>query len=101
MQRMGDLEALPSVSAVQANLAGRVRERLTVFLASAVEDFTRATQALEVRRIAMTEAHRAAGHHLQTLHDERHTEEARQRAARFRKGLPGIWDRVTGQHGKL
>lgn len=49
----------------------------------------------------MVEEHRAARRHLQTLHEQRDVSEMRRRAERFRKGFLGLWDRVTGQHGKL
>lgn len=99
--RLGDLEMLPSVQEAQDDVAGRVRDKLTGFLASAAEDFGRAAQSLEARRLAMVEEHRAARRHLQTLHEQRDVSEMRRRAERFRKGFLGLWDRVTGQHGKL
>lgn len=101
VKRLGDLEMLPSVQEAQDDVAGRVRDKLTGFLASAAEDFARAAQLLEARRLAMVEEHRAARQHLQTLHEQRHVSEMRRRAERFRKGFLGLWDRVTGEHGKL
>lgn len=101
VKRLGDLEMLPSVQEAQDDVAGRVRDKLTGFLASAAEDFARAAQSLEAKRLAMVEEHRAARRHLQTLHEQRHVSEMRRRAERFRKGFLGLWDRVTGQHGKL
>ncbi len=101
MKRLGDLDALPSVREAQDRLAGRVQDKLTGFLATAAEEFARAAQTLEARRIRMVEEHRNARRHLQALHEERQISEAGQRAERFRKGLLGLWDRVTGQHGKL
>jgi hypothetical protein len=99
--RLGDLEMLPSVQKAQDDVAGRVRDKLTGFLASAAEDFARAAQSLEARRLAMVEEHRTARRHLRTLHEQRDVSEMRRRAERFRKGFLGLWDRVTGQHGKL
>jgi hypothetical protein len=99
--RMSDLGAMPSVEEAQRDLSDRVGKKLTGFLASASEDFARAAQALEARRIAMVENHRAARQHLQSLHNARRDAEARLRASRFRTGILGLWDRVTGQHTKL
>jgi hypothetical protein len=101
VKRLGNLEMLPSVQEAQDDVAGRVRDKLTGFLASAAEDFARAAQSLEARRLAMVEEHRATRRHLETLHEQRHVSEMRRRAERFRKGILGLWDRVTGQHGKL
>jgi hypothetical protein len=100
-KRLDDLDALPSVREAQDELAGRVRDKLTGFLASAAEDFAHAAQSLEARRLVMVEEHRATREHLHVLHEERHINEARQRAERFRKGILGLWDRVTGQRGRL
>ncbi|MEZ5801879.1 MAG: relaxase/mobilization nuclease domain-containing protein [Rhizobiaceae bacterium] len=100
-KRFGPLDMLPSVREAQSNVSGRVRDKLTGFLASAAEDFARSANALEARRVVMVEEHRAARRHLHVLHEERHLNEARQRAERFRKGILGLWDRVTGQHARL
>lgn len=101
VKRMGDPDALPSLHDVRKQIAGRVTEKLTGFLAAVADDFTRAARNLEAKRLAMVENHRAARRDLQAVHDDRSKLEARQRAARFRTGLRGLWDRVSGQHSRL
>jgi hypothetical protein len=99
--RVGDPEVLPPVARVQEHVAGLVREKVTGFIGLVTEDFAHAARVLEGRRLAMVERHRADRTALQAKHDERWIEEARARAARFRKGLPGLWDRLTGAHTRL
>lgn len=99
--RIGDLEALPSVDTVQGRVRGLVRTKITGFLGNVADDFARAANALESRRLDMTEKHRAARRELTTAQDARWIGEARHRAERFRRGILGLWDRITGQHARL
>lgn len=99
--RTGDLKALPSVQEAQEHLAGLVHEKMADFITDITDEFSRAAQALEGRRYAMVECHRAAGRDLQVSHERHRLDEMKQRAARFRSGIRGLWDRLTGQHAKL
>ncbi|GAA4170893.1 relaxase/mobilization nuclease domain-containing protein [Shinella granuli] len=99
--RMGDVSALPSVEETQAKIAGLVRDKLTGFIGSAVSDFAQAAQGIEAKRLAMAERHRADRRSLQAAQDERWTKEAVERGTRFRRGIRGLWDRLTGQAAKL
>jgi hypothetical protein len=99
--RIGDTADLQSVVDVQRHVAELVHETLTGFLRFAADDFSQAAQAFEGKRLVMVERHRAGRAALRARHDERWIAEARTRAARFRKGLPGLWDRLTGVHAKL
>lgn len=102
VNRMGDaLSALPSVDEAKEHIAGMVREKMQGFVSYAITDFRIAAQGMEAKRLAMVERHRAARHDLQTGQDERWIEESRQRAERFRRGMLGLWDRLTGKHAKL
>lgn len=99
--RIGDLDALPSVDAVQEHLRDLTRVKLTGFLGNVIDDFARAANALESRRIEMTEKHRAARSDLVAAQEARWIDEARHRTKRFRRGILGLWDRITGRHSKL
>lgn len=99
--RIGDPAALPSVPEAKAEIAQLMTKKLDGFLDSASQDFARAAQALEARRLAMIERQRAERAALRQRQEERQITEAKLRAARFRTGLRGLWDRVTGQHAKV
>lgn len=99
--RISDPDTLPSVASLQKQLADRVVEKLSGFIGSASTDFAQAAQALDAKRLAMVGRHRAERSDLQTRQEERWIREAKQRSERFRKGLRGLWDRLTGQHATL
>jgi hypothetical protein len=99
--RMGDVEALPGVDEVRKHVATLVCEKLSTFADGITGEFAQASAALEGKRLAMVERHRAARRDIQTTQDARGVAEARQRAERYRKGLLGLWDRVTGKHASI
>ncbi len=99
--RVGNLNALPSVNAVKERVRDLTRLKLTGFLRNVVDDFARAANALECRRVDMVEKHRAARRGLVAAQELRWIDEARKRADRFRRGILGLWDRITGKHAKL
>lgn len=99
--RFGDAAALPAVEVVHQRIDDLVRTKVTGFLGSVVDDFARAANALEGRRAEMAEKHRAARRELLSAQEARWETESRARADRFRRGLLGLWDRITGQRAKL
>ncbi len=99
--RMGDLGALPLMQEAQKTIAGLVRQKMTSFIGSASSDFGDAAQAIEAKRRAMVERHRTDRKNIQSAQDARWVKEAVERSARFRRGVRGLWDRITGQHAKL
>lgn len=101
VSRMGDIESLPSIAETQKHVSASVQAKLSGFLDSAAADFARAAQPLEAERLELVERHRAARRDLRLAHEARQIEEAKVRTGRLRKGILGLWDRVTGQHGKL
>lgn len=99
--RMSDVAALPPVAETQRRVAGLVQEKISGFVKNIADEFARVTETLEGRRLVMVERHRVARRELTTMQKERGTAETCKRAERFRKGLLGLWDRVTGQHARL
>jgi hypothetical protein len=98
---MGSPDALPTVGQVQEKLASLIRAKLAGFMSTATQEFINAAQSLEGRRLAMAEHQRAERLRLRTIQDRRQEDEARQRAARFRRGILGLWDRITGQYRRM
>ena len=99
--RVGDIGPLPGVTEMQERLAMLVQEKLTNLAATAREQFARAANELEARRVAMVQQHRLARAELEQKQDNRRIVESRERGKRFRKGFLGLWDRVTGKHAVL
>lgn len=102
LDRMGDdVMSLPSVEEAREQIAGMVRRKLRSFASDAVAEFRSAADAMGAKRRAMVERHRTARRNLQSEQEKRGIGEARERAERFRRGVLGLWDRLTGQHAKL
>lgn len=99
--RTSDLAELPAVAETKVRVANLAREKLTGFLGDLVKEFATASQRFEDTRRSMVAQHRMAREELVQKHQLRRDEEARERAKRFRKGLAGLWDRVTGRHATL
>ncbi len=89
--------ALPSLDAVQAEIAGLVTDKLKTFVAGA-----RAKQDAEINTLRseveeLRTRHASERALLAKKQEERWTREAQGRAARFRAGLRGLWDNLTGR----
>jgi hypothetical protein len=99
--RFTDAAVLPSIQDVQKLVAELLHDRLGSFIESATEEFTRVARTLDGRRITMVEHHRSARRQREARQEARAIVEAKARAERFRKGILGLWDRITGKHSKL
>ena len=99
--RLSDLGVLPTTAEATETIAKRMLVRIDEHAVDLRAGFTKSANALEGRRLAMVAEHRAARQRLRDHHEKRAAEEAALRAARFRRGLMGIWDRLTGRHAKL
>lgn len=97
-ERLGDENDLPSVEAVQSQIAA---DMLT-----AVQRLQKELDAKEARRKEQFEAHRQKLVEKQRKDREsqeqglaqRKFKETTERQARFRRGLRGLWDRLNGTH---
>lgn len=96
-----DLDDLPSTEEAKQTMIDLVSKKLQSFVTEVTSDFRAASVGTEAKRLEMLERHRASRKLLEADQERRDTLEAKERAARFRKGLPGIWDRVTGTHRKI
>jgi hypothetical protein len=98
--RLGDPAVLPSVDAVRHAIAEQVGKKLHGFSSDAVLEFDEARLALKAKRDDLVTRQRNERQFFYETQAARWVEETRTRAERYRKGLRGIWDRVTGQHRK-
>jgi hypothetical protein len=99
--RIGDPSSLPTVAQTLEKIGSLVQEKMSGFANAVHSEFEKAANDLEARRIAMVKKHRSERAALDQSHEARCQLEAKQRAERFRKGLAGLWDRVTGKHARL
>mgnify|MGYP003636018670 CR=1 FL=1 len=100
-EKLGDPKNLRSVDQAKA----RIAETMQLVLSRWQEGLEARQQMLknaqEDQRRKLIEKQRAERQRLKQKLEERQTCEARQRQARFRTGLQGLWDRVRGEHGKI
>ncbi|MFZ1727812.1 MAG: relaxase/mobilization nuclease domain-containing protein [Albidovulum sp.] len=99
--RIGDPEALPSVDQAKAALSARMTDRIKGFVRQAELEAGQGRTALEFRRSEMAGRHREERKTLREAQEKRQTAETNARAARLPRGFSGIWQRITGKHGKI
>lgn len=99
--RLGDPERLPDVAEAKAQLAKDLSSTFRRHMQEAGERKRRALAPLEIKRQTMAGQHRQERARLKTKQQERSAAEFRERAARFDKGIRGIWSRMTGKHAAI
>jgi hypothetical protein len=99
--RLGDAQKLPSVSEVQERISARLTEKVARFANEARQEFDTARLGLQAQRDKLVAWQR---HERQNLRDHqiaRFVQEHRVRNERFRQGLKGLWDRLTGRYSAI
>ena len=96
-ERLGKPDALPTVADVRRDLATRIGQQVRGYIKD-----VRVKQARDLAHdraaiAKLVEAHRRERVALDAEQSERFIRETRDRAARFRTGLPGLWDSLTGR----
>lgn len=99
--KLGDPADLRDVEAVKAEIAGRMTDKLQGFINEAEGRANAQAQAMQQRRSEMKTQQRGQRQDLHDHQAERATRETVERAARFRTGVRGLWDWVTGRTKSL
>ena len=99
--RLGDPSDLPSVAETKAKLAELLQGVLGRHLSEADTEHQARMLPLQQKRAILREVQRTRRRDLLEEQTRRAIIEAHQRSARFRKGLIGLWDRITGRHAKI
>lgn len=99
--RLGDPATLPSVEETRAHIAQRIEPKIKSFIAEAKAEFAERMKPVEQERLRMKALHDAERLRLDHGQAERLRAETQARAERLRKGLGGLWDRLTGEHAKV
>lgn len=93
-----ELEEMPTVDEARARVRELVSGKTGTLLAEITEDFRAAAAVVERRRHELTQSHRALRKALRDEQATRTAVESLARAKRFRRGILGLWDRVSGAH---
>ncbi|NRA88907.1 MAG: relaxase/mobilization nuclease domain-containing protein [Rhizobiales bacterium] len=100
-ERLGDPNLLLSVEKTKRLIAHEITPLIERYIRNHKNKFHASIKPLNDRRKVITKAHRNQRTSQKTSLEKRWRQEQMFRSNRFRKGLRGIWDRVTGNHSKL
>lgn len=95
--RLGEPDKLPSVGEVRTQIRQRMSERLRGFIREDREVQAAELKPLAMEREAMVTVQTKDRARVISGQVERLRRETRERAGRFRRGLPGVWDLLTGK----
>jgi hypothetical protein len=98
--RLGAADDLPSVDQTRQRVAAEILPRLKGHIDEARARAAAELKPLNDQRLAMQAAHAAERAKLDAGQKARQEQETRERAARLRKGLPGLWDKLRGEYSK-
>ncbi|MCR9089479.1 MAG: relaxase [Rhodobacteraceae bacterium] len=100
-ERLGDPKDLPSVDETRARIADSMQPALGRWKETLGREIGDLKARHDVERSALVNRQRQARSDLKTKLAERQALDAQQRQARFRRGLGGLWDRLSGAHGRI
>lgn len=98
--RLGDENEFPAVETVQEQFAGEMSEANQRLKGELEIHSSQNELEFERQREALVHKQRIERSALQKQQEARRRSETLERQARFRRGLPGLWDRLNGTHGK-
>ncbi len=99
--RLGDPKELPSMDKTLNKIEDNKKERFNTYMANLQKQKKERLEPLLTKRRELINKQRQERKRLDDNQKTRAKRELTQRQARFRKGLKGLWDRMSGAHGKL
>jgi hypothetical protein len=99
--KLGKADDLQNVEETKSRIAQTIAPRLEALLKIAETARVREMEPLEQRRQTITQRHSAERQIMADGQRRRSDTEAVQRAEKFRSGVSGLWDRLTGKHSAI
>ncbi len=99
--RLGKPDNLPSVAEAKAQIADRMTDKLTGFIADNERKSKSVRDSLNAKKQKLVNRHQKQRKELKENQDKRQVANMQKRANRFRKGLRGLWDKIRGRHAKI
>ncbi len=99
-EKLEQLKDLPGLDQAKAMIATRMTETLHGYVEEAEAARREQRKAFAAQRGHLVDRQRKARTDLTAAIEKRWTQETTMRASRLNKGVRGLWDRVTGRHGK-
>ncbi|MEM9494993.1 MAG: relaxase [Pseudomonadota bacterium] len=100
-ERLGDEQALPSIDEAKDKIANALLPKLKRLRKDVAQEAKSVKQDFALEKTTLVEKQRAERAAFKKMLDDRRIFEAQQRQARFRGGIGGLWDRLSGQHRKI
>lgn len=97
-ERIGAMEALPSVAETKAEIAKAMQNKMADFHQEVQEKEQREARESAEKRTALKERQKGQREAFQEAARLRQQAEERERLSRLRGGLLGLWDRLRGAH---
>jgi len=98
---IGEAKNLPTLAQVRQQIRGQQSRSVQERLEKLKERQEREVRPLLVEKKAVTQNHREERANIKAFQKERWQGEALKRANRLRKGVMGVWDRVSGRRGRV
>lgn len=99
--RLGPPESLPTIEQAKAQIAREMTETLSRIRTEEEKKQQAVEELLAKQRATLVQRQREERATLQQAQEARRAAELKIRQARFRTGLRGLWDRVTGAHARI
>ncbi len=99
--KLGEPDQLPSVEEAKAQIARDMGNAAMRHIREARDIHRKEMAPLNAKRDSLTRAHRAEREKLRAGQEARWTEETKARSERFRRGVRGLWDHVSGQYARI
>lgn len=99
--RLGDPHELTPVKRAQEDIASRMTDMLRRHIQEVEAQHELQSATLAVRRSQIVQRQRDERVNLEAMQEERRNRETVERSQRFSRGFRGLWDRLTGKHGKI
>jgi len=100
-EKLGETDCLPTVSDTKTRISYAVQQMLGRHLQELKTQYAKDKKLLEKTRKEMVTRHHGERENLLQQQSKRRKQESLERASRFRSGLRGLWDRVTGKHAAI
>ena len=100
-ERLVETEALPDVDTAKQQIASDMLPAIERFKKELNTKHKQERDRYSQEQDKLVEKQRAERHALKSRMEARRLAEARQRQERFRTGLKGLWDRISGQHKRI
>lgn len=100
-EKLGDAKDLPSVDQAKEMIASRMTDKLQRFISVAEQQADEKARDIQRRKQSLKEEQRAKRHALHSRQEIRSQAEALARSKRFRTGIRGVWDWLSGKTRKI